>query len=197
MLLSTYENVINLFMKNNNYMSFEMLREAGVTIAQINELLDRKDIYKISRGWYGLFNVKKPDNYKMIELTLLNPKIIICNQSAAFCHGLIDEEPEEVSFATRRTDRSKMSIYFPVNRHYFSDASFDSNIDILKTDVADIRITSVDKTVCDCIRFDYQIGRDITEAIVERYLIHQDKNIPRLKYYAMQMKISKYINEYL
>lgn len=197
MLLTTYENIINLFKSNNNYMNFDMLRECGVTITQINELLDRRDIYKISRGWYGLFIITKDNNYKLIELSLVNPKIIICNQSAAFYHGLLDKEPEQVSFATKRTDRSKMEMYFPVSRHYFSDTNFDDDIHVVTTDVTDIKITSVDKTVCDCIRFDYQIGTDITKSIVERYLISNNKNISRLEYYAMKMRISKYIDNYL
>ncbi len=197
MLLTTYENIIYLFKKNNNYMNFDMLKEYGITITQINELLDRNDIYKISRGWYGLSMIERCDNYKIIELSLVNPKIVICNQSAAFYHGLIDEEPKEVSFATKRTDRSKMNVYFSVDRHYFSAASFGNDIDILKTDVTDVKITSKDKTVCDCIRFDYQIGKGITESIVERYLMCEDKNISRLQYYAMQMRINKHINNYL
>ena len=37
---------------------------------------------------------KKPADYKAVEVGLVNPKAVICADSACFYQGLIDIEPE-------------------------------------------------------------------------------------------------------
>ena len=197
MLLRTYEYILDLFKLHNYYMSYDMLRCDGVTITQINELVARGDLKKLSRGWYWWDSNDKVENFEVVELTLINPDIIICNDSAAYYYGLISKKPECVSYATRRSDRKNMDIYFNTRRHYFSDASFEDNIVICKTDIVDIRYTSIDKTVCDCIRFDKEIGEEKVHIIVDSYMGMERKSMERLRYYANHMRVGRHMENYL
>ena len=121
MLLKTYDKIIDLFHDNHGYMSFEQLKEKGVTIAQIQELVDREILDKFARGWYwcNKCGYERPKDRKYIEIGKVNEKAVICMDSAGYLQKLLKEEPKVISVATERTDRKKMEFAFPVIRYYF------------------------------------------------------------------------------
>ena len=84
MLLKTYDKIIDLFHDNHGYMSFEQLKEKGVTIAQIQELVDREILDKFARGWYwcNKCGYERPQDRKYIEIVKVNEKAVICMDSA-------------------------------------------------------------------------------------------------------------------
>lgn len=47
---------------------------------------------------------------------------------------LTEAEPEVLVVATERTDRSKINMRFPVERHYFSGSNFHAGMKTVKTE---------------------------------------------------------------
>lgn len=195
MLLSTYQKVIALFESGNGYRSASELKDSKITTVQIKELVNKGIIEHVSHGFYWLVDAKngKPDNYKLIEACMVNPRSVICADSACYYHGLIDREPEVLSVATLKTDRSRMQLNFPVCRHYYSNLAFQQDREDIETPYGQIRVYGVERSVCDCIRFREDIGSEMLELIISNFLERSGNQMDRLLAYADAMRVGKIV----
>lgn len=193
MLLNTYQKVIKLFQSGNGYRNASDLKDAHITTVQIKELVNKGIVERISHGHYWLVDeeVGKPEHYQMIEACMVNPRAVICADSACYYHGLIQKEPERLSVATLKTDRSRMQLNFPVCRHYYSDLAFEQSMEVVKTPYGDIRVYDVERSVCDCIRFQEDIGEEMLQLIIEKFLERESNQMERLLKYADEMRVGK------
>lgn len=128
---------------------------------------------------------------------MTNSKAVICALSACYFHGLIDEEPDKLYIATARTDRGGMKLTFPVSRHYFSVRAFQDDIIEKKTSSGIIRVYGLDRSVCDCIRLEKEIGHKTVQTVVERYKNSQKRKPERLLAYADRMRFGQIARQYL
>ena len=169
-------------------------------MAQINELISINAVRKISHGLYQWVDLKdeKPENYKFIEICLVNNDAVICADSALYYHGLIENEPEAVSVATKRSDRSALSLPFPVNRHYITDNSFEEDIINVPTPYGSFRVYSPERSIVDMIRFDVMPAEPKCAAQLSDYCNSMtDETASRLILYADKMKYGTKVRDYL
>ena len=199
MLQRTFDKVNALFEEGNGYLATRKMLDNKITTIQIRTMLEEGKIEKISHGnyWNLMSGKKKPKYYKMLEACMTNRKAVICSLSACYFHGLLDEEPDKLYVATARTDRGGMKLNFPVSRHYFSVSSFEEDVLNVKTGGGSIRIYDMDRSVCDCIRLEKEIGRDTVELVVENYMKSKKKKPTHLLQYADRMRYGKIAREYL
>ena len=199
MLKKTYDKVCELFEEGNGYLPTRTLLNNKITTIQIRTMLQEGKIEKVSHGnyWNLMSGRKKPKHYKMLEACMTNKKAVICSLSACYYHGLIKEEPEALYVSTARTDRGNMKLNFPVSRHYFSVTTFENDVLNVKTGGGNIRIYDVDRSVCDCIRLEKEIGKETVELVVENYKKSSKKRVNHLLQYADQMRYGKIVREYL
>ena len=199
MLLRTYEKITDLFARNNGYLSFDDLRREKITITQMNELVAMGILERFSRGWYWYQGegAEKPENYRMIEICKVNPKAVVCADSACYYWGLLKKEPDHLSFATRRTDRSGMEVIFPVSRHYFSDYAYTLDQKVVDTSYGSFKIYDMDKSVCDCIRFQKELNEENIKEVITGYARQQDRKVERMLAYADQMRVGRIVRKYL
>lgn len=195
MLLNTYQKAIELFESGNGYRSASELKDAKITTVQIRELVNKGIVERVSHGHYWLIDTKngKPENYQMIEACRVNPKAVICADSACYYHGLIDVETKKLSVATLKTDRSRMQLNFPVCRHYYSDLAFEQDLQTVKTPYGVIRVYDVERSVCDAIRFRSDVGEEMLELIIDRFLKRGTNQMDRLLAYADAMRVGKIV----
>lgn len=195
MLLNTYEKVTKLFRDGNGYRNAAQLKDAKVTTVQIKELVSKGILERVSHGHYWLIDEEKgkPENFEMLEACMVNPRAVICADSACYYHGLIDKAPEKLSVATLKTDRSKMQLNFPVTRHYYSDLAFEQDLEVVNTPYGQIRIYALERSVCDTIRFRADIGIEMVENIVQNYMKRENRQMERLFAYADAMRVGKIV----
>lgn len=195
MLLSTYQKVLALFQSGNGYRNASELKDSKITTVQIKELVKKGIVEHVSHGFYWLVDEEngKPDNYKLIEACMVNPRAVICADSACYYHGLIDKEPEVLSVATLKTDRSRMQLNFPVCRHYYSNLAFEQDMTVEDTPYGKIRVYDIERSVCDCIRFREDIGSEMLELIISNFLERNGNQMDRLLAYADAMRVGKIV----
>ena len=195
MLLNTYQKVISLFEDANGYMSASELKNARVTTVQIRELVNKGVLEHVSHGHYWLIDKEKgkPENYQLIETCMINPRAVICADSACYYNGLIDRQPEKLSVATLKSDRSRMSLNFPISRHYYSDLAFEQDVNTITTPYGNIRVYDTERSVCDAIRFRDDIGEEMLELIIDRFLAQKNVQMGRLLDYADAMRVGKIV----
>ena len=195
MLLNTYEKVTKLFRDGNGYRNAAQLKDAKVTTVQIKELVNKGILERVSHGHYWLIDEEKgkPENFEMLEACMVNPRAVICADSACYYHGLVEKAPEKLSVATLKTDRSKMQLNFPVTRHYYSDLAFEQDMEVVDTPYGQIRIYALERSVCDTIRFRADIGVEMVEHIVRNYMKRENRQMERLLAYADAMREGKIV----
>ena len=89
-------------------------------------------------------------------MCLSNPRAVISMKSACFYQGIVKEEPEFLTVATERTDRSRIKLNFPVERHFFSGSNFQIGLRNVKTEFGCYNMYDIERSICDMIRLDYK-----------------------------------------
>ena len=199
MLGRTYEKLKLLSYQYHGYICTEDLIKEGFTNRQIYNFVCDGMLEKICYGqyWLSCAAYSKPGNYKLIEVSRCNPKAIICADSACYCLGLIDVEPDKLSVATRRTDRGKLNMNFPVTRHYISERLFEESFNTVQTEFGIYNVYDIHRSVCDCIRFKKDIDTYIFQLVIDNYRIKQDQQKKRLLEYAKWMRLVDQVEKYL
>ncbi len=185
MLITTYNKIIAFFVEKHGYASFSELQEHQITITQIHELEKNNILEKISRGWYWCkeCGFDKPKDYKYIEISKVNPRAILCLDSACYLNGILDEEPSTVDVATARTDRKKIDCSFDINRYYFSDMGLASDVEIVNTEFGSYYYFGKEKTVKDCLNAVSKLEKDTRIALMQKYC-ENSSVVNRLKAYS-------------
>ena len=60
-----------------------------------------------------------------------------------------------------------------------------------------VKIVSLEKSVCDAVKFRNKIGTEVTVEILKNYLRRPDRNIALLMDFAKKMRVSSTIEQYL
>lgn len=198
MIKDTYIKCYRLSQKYDGYISTSELLREGLTNRQISEFVVNGMLEKVCYGiyWFNCADYAKPNDYRAIEICRCNPRAVICADSACFYQGLIEVEPPVVSVATRRDDRSKIAMNFPVTRHYFSGNSFSEHQKTIDTEFGQYMVYDIERSVCDCIRYKNTIDDDIFSLVIERYR-EQDKAANRIVHYAKNLHMLNQLKKYI
>lgn len=185
---NTYVKWETICKKNKGYIATRKLVEEGFSNRQIAVLTEEGYLEKICHGFFWLNGRgdKKPIDYKCIEVCLSAPRAAICMESALYYQGRMKVEPEYLSVATIRTNRSLLKMRFPVNRHYFSENNFEIGLKKKKTEFGCYSIYDIERSLCDIIR----LGSEIVEkSLIEIYKNENQRK--RLLKYAELLKIKE------
>lgn len=198
MLRETVIKIERLSRKYKGYISTEELLQEGITNRQIGVFVEIEMLERVCHGhyWFQCCNFPKPWDYKAVEVSFSDPEAVICADSACFYLGLIDREPERLSVATRRSDRRKIQMNFPVSRHYYSERMFPEHQNILETEHGKYRIYDIERSVCDVVRFRDGLEEDIFAYVIESY---KKRNLPveKLLKYARELRIFNQVKRYV
>jgi predicted transcriptional regulator of viral defense system len=179
---NTYIHFETLYKKYRGYIGTKELCENGFSNRQIAVLTEEGYLEKICHGYYWMTEggYKKPFDYKCIEISLSNPRAVVCMDSAFYYLGALKEEPEYLSVATARTDRSLMNMNFAIKRHYFSDMNFGLGVMRKETEFGGYYIYDIERSICDKIRLEPELTVEIAcrlkndEQQYQRFLKYAD-----------------------
>jgi len=188
MRTNTYVKLERVYKRYRGYVETQKLLEEGFSNRQIAVLVEEGYLEKVSHGYYWLSGGQcvKPQDYKCIEVCLSNPRAVICMGSALYYQKAITEEPEYLSIATERTDRSMLKMNFPTKRHYFSDSNFYIGRRKRETEFGCYYIYDVERSICDVRRLEPQIALEFIECAK-----NNERQYKRLLKYAEQLRIKQ------
>lgn len=183
---NTYIKLESIYKKYKGYIGTKKLLEEGFSNRQIASLTKEGYLEKICYGFYWLNGGgrDKPVDYKCIEVCLSDPKAVICMDSAFYYQGAVEAEPECLSVATERTDRSILNMNFPVKRHYFSKSNYEIGLKKVETEFGRYFIYDIERSVCDIMRLE---SGDVVEIVSEIHKNEQQQK--RLLKYAELLRV--------
>jgi predicted transcriptional regulator of viral defense system len=189
--LCCMQKIIQLFQKHNGYLRSKELSKNGHTFKLLKELVEEGKVEKIKPGLYR--HLDYVTNDELFEVSKMYPKAVICLFSAWYYYELTTHIPTEYHLAIPNKMKLKPSEYPPVQFYYWDIHYFE--IEIVQDN--GINIYSLEKSVCDAVRFKNKIGADIFSEVVKNYVKRKDKNISKLIQVAKQLKVEKQVRNTL
>jgi len=192
-----YQRIRKIFKRNNGYAYTRDITQAGIHNVYLNALLYEGEIERIKRGLYRWVDMGESNNSTLVDVTLAIPKGVICLQSALSYYNLTTYNPWEVSVAIHRKHRVTLPEYPPVRLYYFTSKVFAAGIEEVQLGRHRIYIYSKEKTVCDCIRYRRQLGKDIIKEMMVEYLKSSNRNLELLMKYAEICGVTSEVENYI
>ena len=189
MRTNTYIRLEMLYKKYKGYVETREILEEGFSNRQIAVLVKEGYLENVTHGHYWLSGgqCKKPQDYKCIEVCLSNPKAVICMDSSLYYQKVSTKEPEYLSVATERTDRSILKMNFPTRRHYFSGRNFQIGQRKRETEFGSYNIYDVERSLCDIRRLEPENSYEIMD-----YVKESEQQYKRLMKYAELFGIKQF-----
>lgn len=186
---NTYIKIESVYKRYRGYVETRKLLEEGFTNRQIAILVEEGYLEKVSHGYYWLSGgpYKKPPDYKCIEVCLSDPRAVICMDSALYYQKVITAEPEYLSVATERTDRSMLKMNFPIKRHYFSGSNFQIGKTKQATEFGCYYMYDIERSICDLQRLEPQITLEVID-----YAKNDEERYKQLMKYARLLGIKPF-----
>ena len=177
--------------------SIEELKEKGLTLYKINQLVNQGVLKKLNKKFYENtgFQGEESDFYYAYAYV---PAGVVCLLSAAVYYNLTTYRPDAVDVAIQRKSKvSTLPDWPEVNLYYYTDERFKLGIEVIKEGKNLFRIYDIEKTVVDIVFYREKVGIEETKEILTNYLRRKNRNINRLVKYAELMKCGDIMKKYL
>lgn len=183
-------SILKEFTKHGGILKTTELNALGLSSRQIKRLLDEGEISKIKQGYYELADEVNPEE---IIIARLFPEAVIFLESALLHYSYTDRIPKAWQIAVdRNSEKSKYKIDYPLIEPYYQDPKY-LNIGVSTFEVHGfgIRIFDRDRTMCDIMRYEKKLEKEVFSNAVMRYIKDPKKNIRHLFEYAEVFNVTK------
>lgn len=163
----------------------------GVHTSQVAELLKAGKIVKLKHGLYMWSEVLGDDNQQYLISSQIVPRGVICLQTALAYHGLITDNPWEITMAVPRNYKVALPAYPPIKLYTFGQASYELGIQNIVSSGLAFKIYNKEKCICDAIKLSKLIGSGMASEAMRSYLSGSARDIELMMRYAKAMKIEE------
>jgi predicted transcriptional regulator of viral defense system len=191
------EKIKEVFYANHGYSSTGDISTAGIDRRYLRDLINEDTIEKIKQGLYRWKDVKFDVEEELINVSKIIHHGVICLVSALAYYELTTYTPGEYTIAVRRNYNIKLPNYPPIKLYYFSDKYYVDGVEKIDINGNIIKIYNIEKTICDCLRYEDKISKDIIVESIKEYVKRRDKNISKLMNYATKAKVRDVIQKYI
>lgn len=161
---------------------------------RIQRAVANGDIVKIRHGVYA--NADALAN-TMIDVERIIPRGVLCLYSAFTHHSLSTQIQGAWCIAIERKRKIVLPQYPIINLYYWSNDNLEMGIEERNISGYNVKITNLERTVCDAVKYRNKIGLDVCGEIINNYLHRDDKNIALLHEYASKLRVDNVLTNYL
>lgn len=186
----------NEFEKQGGILKTSELSDLGLSSRQIKKLLDEEIIIKIKYGYYE-FSGSIPR--EEIVIARLFPNAVIFLESALMHYEYTDRIPSAWQIAVNKNSEKsqyKMDNFF-VEPYYLEPKFIEVGVDRIILEGITIKIYDRDRTICDVLRYEKKIEKEVFSNAIQRYIKDQKKNIRKLFEYAEVFNIKNKVQTYV
>jgi predicted transcriptional regulator of viral defense system len=172
------------------------LNALGLSSRQIKKLVDSGDITRIKRGYYELSDNIYPEEAVIARLF---PDAVIFLESALMHYGYTDRIPLAWQIAVDRdSEKSQYKIDYPlIEVFYIEPKLIEIGLDVIQVEEVEIKIFNRDRTICDVLRYENKLEREVFTNAIKRYIKDPKKNVRNLFEYAEKFNIKNKVQTYI
>lgn len=166
-MTSTEQRIKTLLRRAGTARSRELVA-AGVSRSELSRMVATGQLMRVARGLYAMPDYQGGEHSALVAVAKRAPGVVFCLLTALRIHDLTTQAPFEVWIAIGNKDHPPRLDYPPLRTMRFSAAALAAGVEMHRIDGAEVRVTSVAKTVADCFKFRNKIGLDVAlEALRE------------------------------
>lgn len=193
--MDNFKKILKIMKNNGGYITTKELEKNNINRYFLTKMVERKQINRISRGYYGLVNYNADEYYKIISMC---EKAVFSMNTALYLNNLSDRTPLVFDVTVpyyyggslRKNDKVKL---------YFVKSSI---LDLGKIEITSpfgmkIKVYDKERTICDIVKNRNNIDMEIFSKAIKNYINSNNKNLNKLMKYAKELKIEKKIKEYM
>lgn len=163
---------------------YDRLRES---VADGSVLRLKKGVYASSGALSGI----------MIDVERIVSGGVLCLYSAFSYHRLSTQIPASYCVAIDAKRKVALPAYPPIDLFYWKKENLGFGIAKEYISGYEVRITDLERTVCDAVKYRNKIGLDVCGEILDSFLRRSDRNISLLYDYARKLRVYNTITKYL
>ena len=187
----------NIIANDQMIISIEELKENGLTLYKVNQLVDQGVLRKLNKKFYENtgYQGEESDFYYAYAYVTTG---VVCLMSASVYYNLTTYRPGAVDVAIgRKAKVSTLPDWPEVNLYYYTDERFELGIETIADGKNHFRIYDIEKTIVDIVFYREKVGIEEMKEILINYLRRKDRNLNRLVRYAELMKCGDIMKNYL
>ncbi len=166
----------------------EEFAQLGVDYRKILEFVDNGSLVRIKNGYY----TDRIDRFTEEELIArLFPDARLCMESALYAYGYIRQKPFGWHLAVdKNTSKSRFKMDYPkVIPYYTEPEALEMGSSTIERDGVTFQIYDKERTICDCLKYEEKMEREVFKEGLQAYIRDTDKNISALMEYARARKV--------
>lgn len=153
----------------------------------------RGELTKVRHGVYATLD-ELLDN--MIDVEKIVPGGVVCLYNA-WTYNLTTTVPPEFCIAISAKRKVSLNTPFPIKLLYWKKEDFDLGITEAVISNHRVKITDLERSVCDAVKYRNKVGMDICSEVIRNYFKRGNKNLSLLYEYAKALRVEKTIKNYL
>lgn len=184
------EKIVAKMNEQGGIIKREQLQSLGIDYRRILDFVETGELVRIKNGYY----TDRIDRFTEEELIAkLFPDALLCMESALYVYGYISQKPYGWRLAVdKNTSKSRFHMDYPKIIPYYTEPealaigattiSFNGNT---------FRIYDKERMICDCLKYESKMERDIFKQAIQAYIRDEEKDISLLMEYARARKVVK------
>lgn len=186
-----YDRYKKIFDKNNGIIKTSDFTEAGFHNTVLNKLIKEGKIAKIKPGYYEWNNEIMISDAVIINK--LYPDAIVCMNSVLYIYNYVDRTPNKWHLAVNKnSSKSRFNLEYPkLKIYYLLEYYLDIGVSKQNYEGHEMRVYDKERTICDVIRYERKIDKEIFNQAIKSYINDNSKDISTLIEYARKMNIEK------
>jgi len=199
-MANDYLHTLERLSKRSPLISRKDALAAGVTSDALTRLTRAGELLRVGRGLYQLAGMEAPVS-DLVEVSLQQPKGVICLISALAFHGVGTQRASEV-WLQLPINAPTPTIKWPplrIVRSRLSEA-FTEGVEVHQIGGHPVRITSLDRTIVDCFKHRRLVGLEVAlEALRERMANRQgaSRSLQDINHFSRTMRVARIMQPYM
>lgn len=175
-------------------------------VVTMNEITDRAEYKRILRAVergelvrlrQGVYAVPIAMLNTIIDVERIVPQGVLCLYSAWTHYQLTTTVPPSFCIAIEAKRKVVLPTILPVSLYYWKAENLKFGIIDVEISNYQVRMTDLERSVCDAVKYRNKIGSDLCAEIIRTYLRKKERNLSRLIDYAKRLRVAKVLNNYL
>ena len=171
-----------------------------------NELSDNAEYQRVLRAVergelirlrHGVYASPESVMNTMIDVEKIIPGGVVCLYTAWMHYQLSTMVPPAFCIAVEAKRKVILPDIIPVNLYYWKKENLDFGIIEQEISGYKVRITDIERSVCDAIKYRNKIGLEVCSEVIRSYLKRNDRNLSRLTEYAKKLRVKRTLDNYL
>ncbi len=191
--LSYLEKIRKILKDQNGVILTSDLARFNIPRTYLSILQKNNEIEKVSRGAYKIPSVME-DEMHIFQAS--HGASIYSHETALFLHDLTDRNPLHYSITVPSGYHSSALKESGYKIRYLNQGLFGMGVISMSSPYGnDIRVTNLERTICDILRSRNRLDIQYVNNALKRYVTRKDKNINLLYEYAKRFRIQKIIRQ--